>query len=200
MAAPTDSLPAILLHHAAVRPHVPWLFFADGWDWRWRSFSEAAAQVARWTAELLPLPEGTVAAFDGRPSPRSVLLDLAIQGAGLVAAPDGGVGAPPSAVRVAFAEDSSAEAGSPEATPTIRLTADAVPAWRGAASEPAVALAGARPAGGVVVGSEAGPAVVSQRDLAVQAERVAALLPSPSAEREIAVCSRPPADPIARGL
>jgi hypothetical protein len=44
--APT-SLLAALQSHAAARPEEPWLFYAEGWDWRWLPWGEAARRVIK---------------------------------------------------------------------------------------------------------------------------------------------------------
>ena len=31
---------------AARRPHEPWIFERDGWDWRWISFADGIARIA----------------------------------------------------------------------------------------------------------------------------------------------------------
>ena len=85
--APPPNLPAALLHHAAVDPEEPWLFRAEGWDWRWHPWGEAARRLTYWTTRLSALPLGTCAAFRDRSLPETVVLDLAIQAAGLLSAP-----------------------------------------------------------------------------------------------------------------
>jgi acyl-CoA synthetase (AMP-forming)/AMP-acid ligase II len=85
--APPSDLPAALLHHAAASPEEPWLFRSEGWDWRWHPWGEAARWRARWTERLSGLPAGTRAAFRDRSHPETVVLDLAIQAAGLVSVP-----------------------------------------------------------------------------------------------------------------
>jgi hypothetical protein len=85
--APPPNLPAALLHHAAADPEEPWLFRAEGWDWAWHPWGEAARRLNRWTTRLSALPAGTRAAFRDRSHPESVVLDLAIQAAGLVSVP-----------------------------------------------------------------------------------------------------------------
>ena len=85
--APPPNLPAALLHHAAADPEEPWLFRAEGWDWSWHPWGEAARRLTAWTERLSALPPGTRAAFRDRSHPDTVVLDLAIQAAGLVSAP-----------------------------------------------------------------------------------------------------------------
>jgi hypothetical protein len=88
--APPPSLPAALLQRAAAAPEEPWLFRAEGWDWVWYPWRELAGWMERWRESLSPLPAGSRAAFQYDASPESVILDLAVQAAGLVSAPNGG--------------------------------------------------------------------------------------------------------------
>ncbi|HEY4591636.1 MAG TPA: hypothetical protein VIJ61_04465, partial [Thermoanaerobaculia bacterium] len=87
--APPSSLPAALLQRAAAAPEEPWLFRAKGWDWVWHPWRELAGWMERWREALSPLPAGSRAAFRYDASPESVILDLALQAAGLVSAPNG---------------------------------------------------------------------------------------------------------------
>jgi hypothetical protein len=84
------TFPAALLHHAAADPEEPWLFRAEGWDWVWHPWRELAGWMERWREALSALPAGSRAAFRYDARPESVILDLAIQAAGLVPAPNGG--------------------------------------------------------------------------------------------------------------
>jgi hypothetical protein len=81
------SLPAALLGHAAADPEEPWLFRAEGWDWRWHSWGDLAGWMTGWAERLLSHPAGSRAAFRDQSDPESVMLDLAIQAAGLVSTP-----------------------------------------------------------------------------------------------------------------
>jgi hypothetical protein len=87
--ASPPTLPAALLHHAAVDPEEPWLFRAEGWDWVWHPWRELAGWMERWREPLSALPAGSRAAFRYDARPESVILDLAIQAAGLVPVPGG---------------------------------------------------------------------------------------------------------------
>jgi hypothetical protein len=87
--APPLSLPAALLQRAAADPEEPWLFRAEGWDWVWHPWRELAGWLERWREALSPLPAGSRAAFRYDASPESVILDLALQAAGLVSVPNG---------------------------------------------------------------------------------------------------------------
>lgn len=80
-------LPAALRRHAAADPEEPWLFRAEGWDWVWHSWGELAGWMEPWTERLSSLPAGSRAAFLYLSRPESVILDLAIQAAGLVSVP-----------------------------------------------------------------------------------------------------------------
>jgi hypothetical protein len=86
-----------LSRHAAGRPEVPWLFWAEGWDWRWLSWGEAARRVEAEAAAFAGLPAGAHVPFLYHPAPASLLTDLAIQAAGRVPLPLV-EGAPPPAV------------------------------------------------------------------------------------------------------
>jgi hypothetical protein len=86
----TPNLPAALLHHAAHGGEEPWLFRAEGWDWRWHSWSEVAGWVTAWAESLSRLPPASRTAFSYAPRPVAVALDLAIQAAGLVSVPVSG--------------------------------------------------------------------------------------------------------------
>ena len=81
------NLPSALQRHAAFDPEEPWLFHAMGWDWAWRSWGELGRWMDAWAASLSGLPPGSRASFLYKSLPESVILDLAIQAAGLVSAP-----------------------------------------------------------------------------------------------------------------
>jgi len=86
VAAPPN-LPAALLRRAAAEPEEPWLFRAEGWDWVWHPWRELARWMEDWQPSLSALPAGTRTGFPYAPRPEFVILDLAIQAAGLVSAP-----------------------------------------------------------------------------------------------------------------
>ena len=86
MAAPPN-LPAALLRRAAADPEEPWLFRAEGWDWVWHPWRELARWMEGWQEPLSALPTGTRTGFPYAPRPEFVILDLAIQAAGLLPAP-----------------------------------------------------------------------------------------------------------------
>ena len=88
--APPPNLPAAFLQHAAADPEEPWLFRAEGWDWVWHPWRELAGWLTGWTETLSAVPPGTRAAFLYDARPEAVILDLAIQAAGLAPAPNGG--------------------------------------------------------------------------------------------------------------
>lgn len=85
MASP--NLPAALLRHTAADPEEPWLFRAEGWDWVWYPWGELARRMSGWAERLSHLPSEARVVFSYRPHPESVVLDLAIQAAGLVSVP-----------------------------------------------------------------------------------------------------------------
>lgn len=90
---PTPSpLPAALLDHAARHPDEPWLFYREGWDWRWHSWGEIAGRVTLRAEGLASLPPGTRVTVPDIPLPDSVVLDLAVQAAGLDTEPEGEAG------------------------------------------------------------------------------------------------------------
>lgn len=89
MPAP-PSLPAALFRHAASGAEEPWLFRAEGWDWRWHSWDEIAGRVREQAESLSDRPAGSRYAFPYTAQPDAVVLDLAIQAAGLVAVPGAG--------------------------------------------------------------------------------------------------------------
>jgi hypothetical protein len=87
--ASPPSLPAAFLHRAALDPEEPWLFRAEGWDWVWHPWGELIRWLERWREVLSAFPAGSRAAFRYDARPESVILDLAVQAAGLVSAPNG---------------------------------------------------------------------------------------------------------------
>jgi hypothetical protein len=86
VAAPPN-LPAALLQRAAADPEEPWLFRAEGWDWVWHPWRELARWMDDWQEPLSALPAGVRTGFLYAPRPEFVILDLAIQAAGLVSVP-----------------------------------------------------------------------------------------------------------------
>lgn len=85
-------LPDALFRQAATSPEAPWLFYAEGLDWRWLSWSEAARRVTAGAEAFASLPGGTRVTFPYRPTPEALLHDLAIQAAGGVPVPRPGEG------------------------------------------------------------------------------------------------------------
>jgi hypothetical protein len=83
------SLPAALLRHAAADPEAPFLFWAEGWNWRWWPWRQVAALAARWAEPLAGLPAAAAVGFAGDAYPHAIAIDLAIQAAGLTAVPAG---------------------------------------------------------------------------------------------------------------
>ena len=86
---PAPNLPAALFHHAAVHPDEPWLFHAEGWDWRWSSWGEVAREVMARAESFSGISAGSQYAFAYTARTEDVILDLAVQAAGLVAQPNG---------------------------------------------------------------------------------------------------------------
>src|SRR5579862_988427 len=82
-----QSLPGALRRQAAADPESPFLFWPDGWNWRWWSWRETAELVARWSAPLAGLPPASAVAFAGAAYPEAIALDLAVQSAGLAPVP-----------------------------------------------------------------------------------------------------------------
>lgn len=81
------TLTAALAAHAAADPESPFLFWPQGWNWRWWSWRHTAELAARWQMQLAGLPPGSRAAFAGDVFPQAIVLDLAVQAAGLVPVP-----------------------------------------------------------------------------------------------------------------
>ncbi|HVT60850.1 MAG TPA: hypothetical protein VHR45_20940 [Thermoanaerobaculia bacterium] len=190
-------LPAALAAHARNRPEEPWLFYAEGLDWRWRSWRQLAGWVARWAAPLAALPAGTRVGFAGAASPPALALDLAIQSCGLIAVPlarSPAPSAPPAveawqralaarrcdvwAERVAGMGTPGAGAGRSAAGvgPCPRLVD--LPPEDGSSRQVGTVMASggsalhAPLAGGVVVDSSAGPSERSQAELVAAAASI----------------------------
>jgi hypothetical protein len=202
------SLPAALRRHAAADPESPFLFWAEGWNWRWWSWREVAALAERWAAPLAGLPPAARVGFAGAAYPQAIALDLAVQAAGLTAVPldpaaeQGGATWPEAlAARgcVAWVETAAGEARLErlQGGPSIVEAGGALPA------EPAgPGLPGA--AGGALVSGESGSwRRVSQADLLAAAASVESMLAEParpSRSREVLVAGRPLGEPAARLL
>ncbi len=82
-----QSLPGALRRQAAADPESPFLFWPDGWNWRWWSWRETAELAARWAAPLAGLPPACGVAFAAAAYPEAIALDLAVQSAGLTPVP-----------------------------------------------------------------------------------------------------------------
>ncbi len=63
---------------AAAHPDRPWLFWGEGWDWRWMSYAQAAADVTR-LREALGGGEPTLELAPDARAPSAYLWDLARQ-------------------------------------------------------------------------------------------------------------------------
>jgi hypothetical protein len=79
-----------MIRHAELGREEPWLFRPEGWDWRWWSWGEAARRMSAWKERLAALPAGSQVSFSYTALPEAVILDLAIQAAGLVPVPVSG--------------------------------------------------------------------------------------------------------------
>lgn len=177
---PLSNLPAALLHHAALAGEEPWLFRSEGWDWRWHPWAELARQAAAWAGALSALPPGSRAAFLYRARPEAVVLDLALQMAGLVSVPVSGE-------RETIAEWGCA---------WVEIEGDGL---RFEVSPPSPSLLSP---GGVVVGIGGNPVEIGAVELMGMAERVQGeIAPSRRAgEREIAVLGGPLERPEERAM
>jgi hypothetical protein len=80
-------LPGALRRQAAADPESPFLFWPDGWNWRWWSWRETAELAARWAAPLAGLPPACRVGFADAAYPGAIALDLAVQSAGLTPVP-----------------------------------------------------------------------------------------------------------------
>ncbi len=72
---------------AAAEPETPFVFWQQGWDWHWWSWSRVAQLVARWQPVLAALPCGARIGFAGDVWPEALAVDLAVQAAGLEPVP-----------------------------------------------------------------------------------------------------------------
>lgn len=81
------SSPAALRRRAAADPESPFLFWPEGWNWRWWSWRQVAEQMDRWKEPLTALPPGALVGFEGCAYPDAIPLDLAVQEAGMTAVP-----------------------------------------------------------------------------------------------------------------
>jgi hypothetical protein len=153
--------------------------------------------VALWAGSLTALPAGTRVAFLYTPRPAAVVLDLAIQAAGLASLPLSLDAHPPEGPCV-----QAAPAGEPllglEGVEPIPL-----PAWDDAPAEARSSSFEGRPVGGVLVQGAAGWEERPQDDLrtaAGQLEREARQAGPPREGREVLVLCRPLAEPAERAM
>ncbi len=154
--------------------------------------------MARWAEPLAALPAGTRVAFLYTPRPAAIVLDLAIQAAGLTSLPLSPEQSLP---------DGHCVQAAPEGEPLLGL--DGVervplPAWGDGPSEASPSLLDrARPAGGVLVAGSTGWEERTRDDLRAAAERLeheARKAGPPPEGREILVTCRPLAEPDERAL
>jgi hypothetical protein len=185
-------------------PSDPWLFFRDGWDWRWLSFAEAARQAAGVAAALPPLPPGEAVAFaDGR-GPASLVVDAALQAAALTSAPVAAASAEERGCAAA-ARGAAAWVVAPGEAPPPGLRPLVVPhlaevGRRGAAAAGPLEVLLDPPAGsGVVVAAPGGHRRLAAAELAAAGAALAARAGG-AGGREIALFARPLEDPLGRLL
>ena len=153
--------------------------------------------MARWAGPLAALPAGTRVAFLCTPRPAAIVLDLAIQAAGLTSLPMSLGGDLPEGRCVQAA---------PEGEPLLELNGVEripLPAWGDPPEAPPSLLDRGRPAGGVLVQGAMGWEERSQDDLRIAAERLeraAGQAGPPREGREILVLCRSLAEPTERAL
>jgi hypothetical protein len=83
----SPSLLTALRRQAAADPEAPFLFWPEGWHWRWWSWRQVAELSARWSAPLADLPAAAGVAFAADAWPQAIALDFAAQAAGLTPVP-----------------------------------------------------------------------------------------------------------------
>ncbi len=183
MASPPN-LPAALLHRAATDAEEPWLFRSAGWDWVWNPWGELARWMDGWRDGLSALPPGARAGFPYRPHPESVVLDLAIQAAGLVSVPgerrEGDFW-----VEIA--------GGAVKTSPPDPTGADV------ASSRGGSLLEASRPAGGAVVTAGGEPVEWTAAELVAAGERLQNEI-GETGDREIVVLGGALSDPLERTM
>lgn len=178
------SLPAALFHRAASDPEEPWLFHSEGWDWPWQPWGEIARRVSFWAERLSDLPPGTRVAFADQPRPEAVLLDLAVQAAGLVAVPARDEG-DLEGCRIWSDVETDPDSGAPAGLERLRLPA----------SGEGTGLVPTRAAGSVVARREGRAVELSQADLIALTDRIQEQIPPPPKPvREILVIGKSLAD------
>ncbi len=196
MTAPPN-LPAALFLHAGSRPEEPWLFRPEGWDWRWHSWGEIAREVLARAESLSGYAAGSRYAFPYTARPEDVVLDLAIQAAGLVAVP--GEAPPPEPSPPRPSSPAPSHPTSPGEEGEERDERDSrdeqghrgsfFPSpgevgWGGAGEGPGVRVR----AGGAVILRNGEPIELSPAELIAMAERLQERI-GPSGERDIVVLS-----------
>lgn len=141
--------------------------------------------VSGWAAPLARYPAGTRASYLAAPHPQSVLLDLALQAAGLIAVPlSGGPREPEPRPRVEIEGESLVLPSLEEAG----VSAAALPDPERLGS------------GGAVLG-DIGETLLSQGDLLAAAERLGRAIPTEERERrDVVVLARTPESPAERDL
>lgn len=222
-----ESLPSPVAAFAArlrTDPEEPWLFHQRGDAWRWLSTREAAARAEAMAASLTSLSRGSRVAFGGDLSPTALVLDLALQAAGLTAVPVAGTSEARDLRRALAERGADAWACRPEDAPPAlpeRIRLIALPSTRLAGGVAAAAPTGPRqeaaaereppdavhgelggegaepaPGGAVVAGPE-GPSWLSGQRLEEAAQSLAAEL-GPGRRRDVTVLGAPLEEPLAR--
>lgn len=181
MASPPN-LPAAFLQHSAADPEEPWLFRAEGWDWRWHPWGELARWLNGWRETLSAFSPGTRAGFLDRSHPESVVLDLAIQAAGLLSVPASG---PRDEIDLWVEIDLSVGIDSGGLKTSLPVPLSSRPAGV--------------PAGGAVVRIGDGEVAWAAVDLIATGERLRHVIGT-SGSREIVVLGGPLADPVERSM
>src|SRR6185295_1561785 len=191
--------PAALARAAGRRSEAPFLFFQRGWDWRWLGFRDARRQVGGAAALLAHLSSGARVAFPsvaGAGGAAAILVDLAIQAAGLVAVPLAVRAGESGLAQTLAAAGAEAFVAPPGFAPGLGLPAIDLPdlaALDGEVPDRAGSIA-------VAAGSDPGDLrVVPAADLDAASSAVTALLARP-AKREIAVVGLPSQDPAERAF
>jgi hypothetical protein len=193
------NLPAALFRHAGSAPGEPWLFRAEGWDWRWHTWGEIARRVREQAAVFAGRPAGSRVEFLYTAEPDAVVLDLAIQAAGLVAVP---VGGPPTRALTPGPSPAPSLPPSPGEGKKTRRNS-----FSGSASSPGEGGRegtgeegrGGEGVGGAVVLRSGELIELSSAELIAMAERLGERI-APPGEREIVVLGGPLEDPDERAM
>ncbi len=182
MPAPPN-LPAALFRHAASHPEEPWLFQAEGWDWRWHCWGAVAREVLARAEGLAGIAAGSRYAFAYAARPEDVIFDLAVQAAGLVAAPTASPPPPSPPVPLSLTGEGgpfTADVAEQDASSRQYAFIGVPPRPSGRGGQ------GVRGAGGAVVVRNGQPVELSAPELIATAERIQDQL-GPTRGRDIIV-------------